>query len=313
MAQEAQTETAETAPGAPSEDAALWAEFDRAEGVQAGESEAEPEPGDQAAQETAPAAEQKPEPEPAPEPDIWADAPEAARTAFQGAQQELERLRHDKKSNEGRVSALQRRIDELERAQTQKPQAAAQQAAAAANQQAADFLQSDDWKGFAEEYPEIAGPLGKVVGTLQRELSTLQEKLPLVDRLMDDRRQDTLNKQESLLAEAHPDWAELDRAALREWLGTQPRHIREAAQRNADTIVDAEEAADVVGRFKAWRDQQNPGHQASPQQRPPLSDRRQRQLDSARTTSPRSLNGRASTVIPDDPAGAWTAFERMGL
>jgi hypothetical protein len=96
--------------------------------------------------------------------------------------------------------------------------------------------------------------------------------------------------------------------------------------RNAEEVVDAEEAADVVGRFKAFlaaRQNGTGGDRGSADERPlqggngnhqaqqPLSDKRKRQLESASTA--RSRGPGAATGIPDDEEGAWKAFEKMGL
>ncbi len=98
---------------------------------------------------------------------------------------------------------------------------------------------------------------------------------------------------------------------------TQPRHIQEAAYRNANEIVDAAEAADVVSRYKAFRQPQQQNINASPpnterdanNQR--LLGKRQRQLESAATA--RSRGPGVATGIPEDgdPETLWKQFDEM--
>ena len=256
------------------------------------------------------------------EPDIWTDAPEPLRAEYQTLKADADRLVHAQKSDRGRIAALQRQVEDLQ----QRPAAGATNrtgnngAANGSAERAADtFVTSQKWKDFGEEYPEIAGPLGEVISGLQQEVADLKGGVSAINS---DRRQGQLNEQERLLADTHPDWKEVTAdAALSDWLRSQPRHVREAAQRNGEGIVDAEEAADVVGRFKAWRAAQagnghedpaakaGNGHGSPNNAAPTLSNRRQRQLESASGTRSRSPS--AAVGIPDDPKGAWDAFERI--
>lgn len=254
--------------------------------------------------------------------DIWAAAAPEQRAAFEAAQQQLARLEHENRSNRGRIAALQRQTAAAPR------QAASAEAAAGrdAGSGTGDFLASDDWKSFEKEYPEVAGPLGKVVGALEQKATRFEKELSAIG---DDRRQQALDEQGSLLTGQHPDWQQVvggNQDSFRSWLDHQPRHVRDAAVRNAEEVVDAEEAADVVGRFKAFlaaRQNGTGGDRGSADERPlqggngnhqaqqPLSDKRKRQLESASTA--RSRGPGAATGIPDDEEGAWKAFEKMGL
>jgi hypothetical protein len=122
------------------------------------------------------------------------------------------------------------------------------------------------------------------------------------------------------LAEQHPDWQDVtaDRG-FADWIQSQPRHIQEAVARNATEIVDAAEAADVVGRFKAFRSAQpgaarqetSAGNGRADTGNNRLAGRRQRQLESAsaaRTRGPGAANG-----IPEDgdPTQLWKQFDEM--
>jgi len=304
------------------DDAELWRSFAADDKQQQSATEAPDDGGDQdaaAADDAEPetATEDADAQQPAGEDDIWSGASAAQREAFEALKAEKARLEQAERSQRGRISAFQRQIEDLRRQPSPEATAATDKGAAeSTGEPAADFLGSDKWKTFAEEYPEIAEPLGEVISGLRSETTRLHKELAAVG---DERREAALQQQEQLLVEAHPDWLEVtDDAAFVDWLGAQPRHVREAAQRNFDAIVDADEAADVVGRFKAWRAAERGESQPAaagggkpPNPNPALTSRRKRQLESA--TAVRSRQPSAAAGIPDDPEQAWKAFERMGL
>lgn len=257
--------------------------------------------------------------------DPWASATPEQRAALEELQSRTRRLEELEGIWRGRAQSLQRQINESQRKAPQgQPSAEAGDAAAAEGN---TFLESDDWKSFAQEYPEVAGPIGKLIGTLQTTVSQQQQRL---DGFTAERQNDDINQQTVLLAEQIPDWQQLARSSeFPVWLETQPRHIRDAALRNGDAIVDAAEAADVIGRFKAFRSEQAGGNaQQGPSGQQPtanggaaqptgqgktgnaLSGKRQRQLESA--SGARSSGPGAATGIPDDgdPQAIWDAFDR---
>lgn len=253
-------------------------------------------------------------------PDIWATATPEQRAAFEAAQAQLKKLEQAERSNRGRLSALQRQINELTLS-GKKPDAASSAAKGAKQDedQGDGFLASAEWKAFQEEYPEVAGPMAKVIGALQAELTTAKKELSAIGS---ERRQSALEEQAQLLSEAHPDWTDVtaDKGFV-DWLNSQPRHIREAAARNANEIVDAEEAADVVGRYKAFRAEQNGGGNAqqsaarqgaggNPNTRT-LTGKRQLQLESA--TAARSRGPGVAAGIPEDgdPETLWKQFDEI--
>lgn len=258
--------------------------------------------------------------------DLFANATPEQRAAYEEAQAKLKALKHAERSNRGRISALQRQIQDFNRSSQGSQQDAGQ--ASRGQQQGDDdraegsepgadnFLSSDDWQSFKQEYPEVAGPMEKVLQQQQQTVTRLQKELSAIG---DDRRQDALTEQTTLLAEEHPDWDQVvAEDSFPEWLEQQPRHIQEAALRNSEEIVDAAEAADVVGRFKQHREN-GAGGQATPSQETPPAGRaggspnqqarRQRQLESASTARARGP-GAASGVSEDaDEETIWKQFD----
>lgn len=250
--------------------------------------------------------------------DVWVNATPEQRAAFEAAQQQLKKLEQSDKSNRGRVSALQRQLQELRSQPNQPPRD--QQGADDAD--ANEFLASDEWKKFAEDYPEVAGPMGGVISKLQQQVAR-QDKI--LGSIGEAEQQSALDAQARALEEQHPDWDQVvteHADAFQEWVYTQPRHIQEAAIRNAQGIVDAEEAADVIGRFKGHLQGQqgngnhsaddpagNGSRQGNGNDR--LARRRQRQLKSA--TAARTRSPGHATGIPEDgdPEVLWQHFEEM--
>jgi len=130
--------------------------------------------------------------------------------------------------------------------------------------------------------------------------------------------------QQALLEEEHEDWEDVFAAkGTLEWLSDQPRHIQEAAYRNAEEIVDAEEAADIVSRLKAFRSAQpgnSTGNNADESDSDTdddtgkdtgLSARRKRQLDAS--SSSRTGGAGAAHGIPEDgdEAAIWDAMDKQ--
>lgn len=253
------------------------------------------------------------------ESDVWANATPEQRAAFEAAEAARKKLEQAERSNRGRLSALQRQINEL--TQQPKPAPAAGKGEQDQDRDADGFLASDDWKSFEGEYPEVAGPLGKLIGNLQEQITRQDKELSAIG---DDRRQSAMEEQATLLADSHPDWQDVTSdSRIVEWANAQPRHIREALMRNANDIVDAEEAADVVGRFKDYLQSVDGGGNAQQQQDTPRADggrgngnkaqagKRQRQLESATTARSRGP-GAASGISEDgDPETIWRQFDEM--
>lgn len=250
---------------------------------------------------------------------LWSGANDEQRAAFAAGQAQIKKLEQSDRSNRGRVSTLQRQVNDITKQLDRAAKAPGDKLGAAdAGTAAKGFLASKDWKDFEGEYPEVAGPLGKVITELQTQVTNASSRQDAID---DDRHLDDVHEQTDILLKEHPDW--LDTAtddAFGPWLEDQPRHIQEAAVRNAKEIVDAREAADVVSRFKAFRSEQSegsagpgnagdePGDQETGNS---LTGKRQRQLDSAAGARPRGAG--AATGIPEDgdPQALWDAFDRQ--
>ena len=256
---------------------------------------------------------------------LWTGASDGQRKAFGAAQAQITKLEQSDRSNRGRVSTLQRQINDI----TKQFDAAASKDAAAAEDGDSEgtatnaFLDSKAWKDFESEYPEVAGPFGTVVASLQTEIADQGKQL---DAIGDDRREDAVAEQTEILEEQHPDWQDAATDdAFGPWLEGQPRHMREAAVRNAEVIVDASEAADVIGRFKAFKVEQSddsagPGDDGEGDGPKPedqddtvtnLEGKRRRQIEASSGARPKGAG--AATGIPEDgdEEAIWDAFDKQ--
>jgi len=245
----------------------------------------------------APSAEQAPT-------DIWADAPEALKAAFEAEAARAKAAEHRLASDNGRVAALTRQLDELRR-----------QPAAGGQQQTEtppgleDLLASDEVKAFETEYPDVAKPILNLLKAQQTQLDQLQGTAATVEQ---DRQKVFLNEQLGLYEQDHPDWRQYSSdERWSAWLPTQPRHIREAFNRNVQHIVDAAEASDVLTRFKQHIGAATPAP-TSPPPPPatptPTDAKRQKQLDASadvRTRQPSTASG-----PPDEFGAAFAHFAR---
>jgi hypothetical protein len=246
--------------------------------------------------------------------DPWAKAPGELLEQRNAMQKELERLQQADRSNRGRLSAMQHKINDLEKARSEPPAA---EAADDKTTETSGYAESDQWKDFSEEYPEIAKPLQGVIDVLNNENASLRKQIAdqgkTIEAVNQDRTRSELESNLAALEEKHADWREIaDSDEFGPWLDKQPNYVRAAAARNASEIVDADEAADLIGRFKAFRSEQGtPAQSGSPQGEngTALSNRRQRQLRSSASARSRGPGAAAGAPPPDaDEAQHWAYF-----
>lgn len=312
------------------EKAALWNEFEKADSGDADpsdgaadkaaasedaapeEAKSDDKPDSAAAEGDKPeAAEQSADEKPADaKADPWASAPPELKAEYEKLQEDNKRLTHLERSHRGRLSWAQRKLNE---AQGQPAKSAPKEAATAAKKQP---FGSDKGKEFVKEYPEVAAPVAEELAEVRQEVDELKAARR---REEEDRQKAFIEEQTTLLDDEHSDWRTVLKDANGEprpefvaWLNDQPRHIKEAATRNANGIVDYEEAGDVIARYKAHRAASQPDAAQPSTQQPALSGKRQRQLESAaaaRTRGPGAVSG----IPPEDasPEQHWKYFEEQ--
>lgn len=249
-------------------------------------------------------------------PDIWAGASPEQRHAFEEAQKRASEAEHRLRSDDGRVSSLQKKINRLtEDLQSRKPDANGRQR----NETATEALGR-----LKTDYPEIAELLDPVLASVRGDVTALSDaetkRIQTAQRDLDESRTELAsiaNNNARTVEQAHPGYERFlveNQQAFVAWVEDQPRAIREAAYANAQFVADPSAAIDVINRFKAHI---NPPAQmpdtdrknADPQNNP-LNDRRRRQLD-ASASPQRSARRPAVSGVPEDgdPQAIWDAFE----
>jgi hypothetical protein len=260
--------------------------------------------------------------------DPFANATPEQRAAWEAAQARLETLEHADKSNRGRLSTAMRELEKLRQRREETPQKAAPAAGSAQ-----DFRETDKWKSFVAEYPDVAGPIGDI---LFAQGATIADQKKVTDAYKANeakRLNDLLEANVAAVEKDVPDWLSVtgnpdepnDAAklqAFRDWVEDQPKKVREAAYRNADEIVNPKEAASVLAAYKDFRSTQSGANNAGQEPRTPanavgaeptgsLSSKRALQLESSRgsrSTAPGPANGIAED---GDPQVLWDQFEEM--
>lgn len=226
----------------------------------------------------------------------------------------------------GRVAPVQRKNAQLER-----ELAAARNPAKPAPKPKDIALPGDaGWEKFKKDYPEIATPIEQRLGVaLSSVRDYTQEAVetrvkPVETNFNQSRTETELERAARVLAVKHPDFQEIsDSKEFEGWLATQrPRVaalIDSADPEDADYLLTQFKASSFYKPPDAGSEEQEqpaPGANGNGAKRqlaqPALDPRRQRQLDGARTPAGKGAPAAAAvTVIPDDPQGAWDAFEKL--
>lgn len=298
--------------GAPTDDVAATGEREQQQQVAA---EA-PAPAPDAAAD-APGADSNASPQGSATDDPWANAPAELREAHE---RELRDWNLRFRSANGRVSALQRQVAQFQQqtqqqpAQQQQPQQQRETQQPGAGSTGIN-LQDPKFQQLREDFPEVAGPLLDVIADLSSQLGSVSQVAGTFEQQQANA---FLAQQESVLAQAHPDWQQAatdDRFGG--WLETQPTAIQEAFKRNHDAIVNGQDAALVIGMFKQAVGFSSPQQQQqTPTPAATQDPRRQRQLAAGRDTgrnSPPAAAGIADNDFDGHMDAAIAKLERKQL
>jgi len=163
------------------------------------------------------------------------------RALFEKTKSEAANWQHRYKSDEGRVSALQKKINKLEE-QTKAPAIAPADLVKA-------FKDKESWKEFSDTNPEIAAPIAEFMeGLADSVTSSLQEQKDIAKSLKEKADVDADLEAEDLLETEHPGWKETVMTEdFKDWLAKQPASTFEIV--NDGT---AEESVAVITNFKNY-------------------------------------------------------------
>lgn len=188
--------------------------------------------------EPAPAQAMEPEPVPATPENIWDNASSEQKAAYEASEQRF-------RSMDGRAAADARRIRELEADLSDRAPAIP---AVDHNALLDDMHQSETWKAYEEEDPDSA-EAQKANNTLM--IDAIKANAAAVETTVVINQTAATDAQIAIVAEQHEDWEAVTRADFANWLNTQPTFVQSQFDRNADTITDGAEVADLITRYKA--------------------------------------------------------------
>ncbi len=225
--------------------------------------------------------------------DIWAEAPEHYRAAFEAERKARERAENAIRSNNGRLSKAEREAAELRvrlAAQEPKPAAAPPEGDEAPPATEDQDPRTVELNRVAEEYEDVGRPLVNEILALREQVSALTQSRASEDEQRQVRDElefkEYLAAQEQLLSATHGDWQEVVlQPDFVEWVTTGPQFIRDGIARNGNGIVDGAEATEILSLFK-----EKHGISTAPN---PLAAKRERQLEGAR-----SIPGNSPGVVP---------------
>jgi chromosome segregation ATPase len=214
--------------------------------------------------------------------DIWAEASDAQRAAFEQTQAELAKIQKTWERQRNQVSGMSRKVEELQRALAEKQEAAAEESAAPSFDEVEAEL-----KTLREEFPDIAKPVDKLSAVVR----TLASRFDNVD---------TANQN---AAQRAADSAEDE---------DQPAWVQRAVQLNADAITDAKLASKLIARFKEHVGLTDPPQADEDKLRE--QERRKRQLSGAASPAPKGRGATSSDPVTTDRATnvAWAAAKVWG-
>lgn len=246
------------------------------------------EPAEPSSEPGGPAAPQSPAEPEAPAEIDWSTLPPAAKQAYETAVEQAKSHRE----------ALARQGRELHDLRSRPATPVPPQQTPEAAEPPKGKLTKEQLDSLRDDYPDLAGPLLDIIEDLSSQVmgTAKQFESAKADR--------EVEANFAALDETMPDWRTygIERAAeLDTWLATQPKYVREAAQRNAEYIVDVSEAADVLSRFKS-----SLGITPAPAPAPapnPTRDRRLAAGADASTKTPAAASG-----VPDDFEGAFKSY-----
>ena len=235
--------------------------------VDEGTEQDETEQADEATEEDKPA-----------QPEAGEQAPE---TDWQAKYRELE---HRWKSDEGRVNAYQRQIDELKQKVEQAPK-----------------KQIESLEQVRADFPEIGKAIDDVLNERLSELSAkFEERLTPLQQMQADQaevqRKAQLEQAKQFLSSQHPDWEQYDlgkNPELKSWYDQQPEFIQQLYGAEKDT---AAKAAHFISLYKQSSARQTQDAAASSAGSQSKQDRLQRAV------IPQTRNGSVSRSADDDMA-----------
>ncbi len=245
---------------------------------------------------------------PSHEDDLYAGLDPKVLEQIETLRKENENLVHRARSDSGRLSALQQKVNQLERDRQEGG------AAGPTSQQLSDAMASDEaWKDFAQEYPEMAGVINArlegITGEVNKRLARLDAAAPLLDRMEEREKKAGYDKLDS----KYTGWRDRVRSPeYLEWIQYQDPAIQ--AYASSDNVDDAASLIQAFDRYLTATGKMDKfnaapgGEKTADPNADELARRRRQQLESGDdVTSHRSgIGGNADA--PGEYDAAFNAF-----
>lgn len=219
-----------------------------------------------------------------PEIDIWSGLNEQQENELKALQDERDQLDHWKKSQEGRIKAIQREYAAapIQRERQEEPQINFEET-------------SKRWKEFESDYPDIAAALDS---KLNEAAQVFDYKLrSSLEPVQQSQKEVFVEKQFLELGQRHPDWEEVASSdSFRDWLGNQPDSMQQMY--NSDYADDASALLDF---YKAVHNSPPP---AESEQVRVVKQKRKEQLQASAAIPNRTVQK------SDDASDFDSAFEQ---
>lgn len=244
------------------------------------------------------------------EPEADENAEHADVEADESAGKEEDPEEHRRRSDAGRIRALQRKVEELRKQIESGTPKQSEEAVA----EALDIIESSEddpeWQRLREEYPELAGPLEKRVAALSRHLAEIKKKNDELTGLLKTMQVEraaveNIERLEKLV----PGWQkaiDADPDAFLEWVNGQPRYVQETVARNLEVIVDPESTADILKRYLEHRNGASAPRKSSVQPNDAVRTARAKG-----SVAPKGSAMPAASGPPDDVEAAFDYWDRV--
>lgn len=231
----------------------------------------------------------------------WSAFPEPVRAAYEAARKSADEGAQYRRSNEGRLTAHQAKIQKLERELAAFKAANGNPVDDRNGGVNADAIISET-RALTRDFPEL-GPMVKAVEVLAESNKAAHQRFASMDL---EAQQAALHRNAAELDKIHPGWTrDLASPAFREWFESAPEFIQQAIRENGDGIRDVKAASYMIGLFKSQTAPQQP---VAPQINQ-MTDRRKQQLAGATNVSAGN-RGAADGPPVDDFDANWDHFAR---
>jgi len=234
------------------------------------------------------------------EEDPLADVPDAVKAVITANQAEIDRLNHKIKSDDGRVSALQKKINKI--------QTESKSDAISPKEFAEAFTSKESWTTFAEENPELAETMGDFMkGFAENAQANLDEAKEATDALTELSEVEAQKSAEDEVGAAYPEWQDwIASDEFSSWLTTKPAALQEILEDGS-----VEDSIWLLGQYKenlisTGKLETSPPAEVKPSKVAKIKAKRTKQLEDG--TQTKSQGGSATPISEKDTTSLFDYF-----